>query len=499
MILLSRNVLIHPHSRRLQSSSASRVIISHIQPHKLLNTSSKNDSKRCITSTITNLSVSNSTGIGTDALGSNSSTTTNFKPSNRTLADQVLDDITPPSKFSAPANSRRRQHNNSIFPWRHSPHPLPRLTPNTVEEYEEGGEFGPRFPMRTMNVAERGFLWFHSVYVLGLARPWHYGSWRRELEDGFLSAFAMGLQGVLVDVYRAPISLEDDNSDDVKEAGSDDDIDNDNDNAYSVQIDHTISNPIQDSDDDRSSDAEDRHDTDKKAQEFLSENDDGGNRNSFQPEEGPILQDMLETNLQSIYHSAHSAAKSKLQIHLECQPKSAHLISLFSVPLLTREEVRQDPSLQNLYPDLYHKLLLKAMEEMERSDGRKTSLSWRDTYGEIREFVEDKVGNQDDEGVIQMTVVAQAVIECDEVFYVRDVESGEIVQGDDDGKMKEVLHQVRFEMVVDWDWQRREMHTGNWQITDWDDLLDGNIYYLWYDVQTIKGEWRVCKIMNSKH
>jgi len=99
-------------------------------------------------------------------------------------------------------------------------------------------------------------------------------------------------------------------------------------------------------------------------------------------------------------------------------------------------------------------------------------------YDEIREFVEDKVGKQDDEGVIQMTVVAQAVIECDEVFYVRDVGSGEIVQGDGDGKVNEVLHLVRFEMVVDWDWQRREMHTGNWQITDWDDLLDGNIYYL---------------------
>jgi len=480
MILLSRNVFINPHRRRLQSSSVGRIVLSHTQSqHKLVNTSINNDNKHCTTrSIITNPSISISTVIGPDTLRNNNSTTTNFAPSNTTLADQVLNDIQPPSKFSAPVNTRHKQHNNSIFPWRHSPHPLARLTPNTVEEYEEGGDFGPRFPMITMNVAERGFLWFHSVYVLGLTRPWYYRSWRRELEDGFLSAFAMGLQGVLVDVYRAPNSLEDDNRDDEKEAGIDDDSHNDNDNAYSVCIDHTIGNPNQDSNDNRSSNTEDRHDTDKKARAFVSEDDDNNNSNRSQSDEGPILQDMLETNLQSLYHSAHSTAKSKLKIHLECQPKSAHLISLFTVPLLTREEVRRTPSLQNLYPDLYHKLLLKAMEELERSNGQKTSLSWRHVYDEIKEFVEDKVGKQDDEGVIQMTVVAQAVIECDEVFYVRDVGSGEIVQGDGDGKVNEVLHLVRFEMVVDWDWQRREMHTGNWQITDWDDLLDGNIYYL---------------------
>lgn len=53
-----------------------------------------------------------------------------------------------------------------------------------------------------MTMAERALVWGQAVYVLGLRRPWGYGRWKRELEEGFLTAFAMGLQGVLVDVYR---------------------------------------------------------------------------------------------------------------------------------------------------------------------------------------------------------------------------------------------------------------------------------------------------------
>lgn len=332
-----------------------------------------------------------------------------------------------------------------------------------------------------MNFAERGIFRFGSLYLLGLNRPWHYKGWKSELEDGFLSAFALGLQGVLIDVYRAPTSYE---HDDESLDYTDDDISEDNDeddNAYIVYIDHTIDN---NSDDDPlRNDTADTKITRQKSTKTIPPplsqyNNDSNNDDRPDLEDKPNIHDMLETNLQSIYRSAHLATKSKLNIHLECQPKSAHLISLFTVPLITREEVTQTPSLQNLYPDLYRKLLSKTMEEIELSDGRSDGLSLRQVYAEMKEFVEDKVEKQDDVGVIQMTVVAQAVIECDEVFYVRDVESGAIVQGDDDGKIKEVPHLVRFEMVVNWDWQQGKLQTNSWQITDWDDLLDGNIWYL---------------------
>jgi len=336
--------------------------------------------------------------------------------------------------------------------------------------------------------------------VLGLRRPWGYGVWKRELEEGFLTAFAMGLQGVLVDVYRAPTSIEDEDEtgndkDDENEQGADDDHDYDDKNAYSVRMDRTIDTPIQDSDDNRRPSSTNEPTTSQKQKNTHKNTTNNTQTNTPKPtpktkqqppspnpssnDERPNLHDMLESNLQSLYHSAHSTAKSKLNIHLECQPKSASLVSLFTIPLLTRDEVTQDPSLRNLYPDLYQKLLLKAMDEMERTEGRNTSLSWRQVYGEMKEFVETKVANQEgEEGVVQMTVVAQAVIECEEVFAVRDVESGVVVQGDEDGEMREVQHLVRFEMVVDWDWQREELIIGNWQITDWDDLLDGNIWYL---------------------
>lgn len=473
MASISRNVIVQPLIRHLPLSSLGRIRPSNVQPHKFLYNTSDGGNKHSITLTDKN-------GIDSEMSLRRNPITMKFPPTNYALADQVFDDIPPSSRFSNPINMRHKQLNNTVFPWRHSPHNLPRLTPNTVEAYEEGGEFGPHFPMKGMNVAEQGFLWFHSVYVLGLRRPWLYARWRRDLEDGFLSAFAMGLQGVLTDVYRAPTSLEGDDKavDDGKNMGESDDEDN----AYNVRIDHTIEKLIESADDDPPNDSTDtiieKADEGYEAKKKTQFNKSAINDNDHQLEERPSIHNMLESNLQSLYHSAHAAAKSKLQIHLECQPKSAHLLSLFTVPLLTREEVRQTPSLQSLYPDLYHKLLVKAFEEMERSNGRNVSLSWRQVYEELKEFVDDKVGKQEDEGVIQMTVVAQAVIECDEVFYVKDVASGEVVQGDADGKMKQVLHLVRFEMVVDWDWQRQELQTGNWQITDWDDLLDGNIYYL---------------------
>ena len=89
-----------------------------------------------------------------------------------------------------------------------------------------------------------------------------------------------------------------------------------------------------------------------------------------------------------------------------------------------------------------------------------------------------------------ITIVAQVSIQCKEIFCVRDVDSGVVLQGCEDvQRPRDVTHLVRFEMVVrerlvdadsnveedeDGKWK---IEMGRWQITDWDDLLDGNVFF----------------------
>jgi hypothetical protein len=96
--------------------------------------------------------------------------------------------------------------------------------------------------------------------------------------------------------------------------------------------------------------------------------------------------------------------------------------------------------------------------------------------------MERKKNSVDNSPIMQMTIVAQVSIQCDEVFVVRDTETGDIVQGDANGNVNDVTHLVRFEIVVDMNAETGEVGIGNWQITDWDDLLDGNMFFSDYHV-----------------
>ena len=104
------------------------------------------------------------------------------------------------------------------------------------------------------------------------------------------------------------------------------------------------------------------------------------------------------------------------------------------------------------------------------------------------------------DGKAVITIVAQVSIQCKEIFIVRDIITGDVLQGVDDVEPRDVTHLVRFEMVLretlideddennddskkkqkgqysneDEDW---EIEIGRWQITDWDDLLDGNVFF----------------------
>ncbi len=86
----------------------------------------------------------------------------------------------------------------AIFPWRHSSQPLPRLIPNSIEFETQGGYIGPRLP--PFDAPFRGVVWLCSSVFLG-SGIFNYFEWKRRLEEGFQLAFAVAVQGLLMDVY----------------------------------------------------------------------------------------------------------------------------------------------------------------------------------------------------------------------------------------------------------------------------------------------------------
>ncbi len=106
----------------------------------------------------------------------------------------------------------------------------------------------------------------------------------------------------------------------------------------------------------------------------------------------------------------------------------------------------------------------------------------REAFRIFEEYANSRAHFNPDEGYAEMesTVIAQVLITCDEVFSVTDVETGMIMQGN--GKQQRVFHLVRLEVPVKEHISQDEgkplFEIGSWQIVDWDDLEDGNIWFI---------------------
>lgn len=102
-----------------------------------------------------------------------------------------------------------------LFPWRHSPHPLPRLIPpdesqdeikyNESEYFAKGGHLGPGWP-RPMPSWFQTACQANSMRLLGLPYssmliPWTRNAWLHDMEDAFCDAFGKGVNGLILDSY----------------------------------------------------------------------------------------------------------------------------------------------------------------------------------------------------------------------------------------------------------------------------------------------------------
>lgn len=382
-----------------------------------------------------------------------------------------------------------------IFPWRSSPDPLQRLVKPTkptrpdsdsdedeikfnarIEEYYEsdyftkGGPLGPGW-VSPCEPWFRGALYCNSMYLLGLSWPrilvpWTRRDWEHDMEWAFCNAFSNGVNGMIQDTYVLPQNDTADTDEGDSEADAQDDEGKD---SYDVDLNLTLE-PLP-------------------LEERSDEGGESNNKRTFSDREEEE-NSMLQGNLRQLYQSAKKHSHpSKVNIVLRTVPKSARIESMFPVFGLSRSLVEDHPNLRHTYRNLLKRLQAKHKEAVLAGKNRLNPIEVGTFIFDGMQEVMERAAKLSGDGKAAITIVAQVSIDCKEIFCVRDVESGEIIQGHGDPLPRDVTHLVRFEMVVteklldiekspdgpdegDWD-----LEIGRWQITDWDDLLDGNVFF----------------------
>ncbi|KAL3790564.1 hypothetical protein ACHAW5_006542 [Stephanodiscus triporus] len=386
-----------------------------------------------------------------------------------------------------------------IFPWRSSPYPLPRLVGPTMsrggggeegddpdrllhraigahhdgEYFARGGPLGPGWPS-PMEPWFRGALYLTSMNLLGLSwpyviMPWTRRDWERDMEWGFCHAFSNGVNGMIEDTYCTTSPDGDGVGPEKSETGTEQRLDDDGE-AYDVDVDISLDPLPPDEGGDGS----------------------GAASNDGEVSDGAIDDEhsMLQRNLRQLYEGARRHSHpSKVNIVLRTVPHSATIESMFPVFGLSRSLVEDHPYLRHTYRNYLKRLQAKHKEAVLAGKSRLNPVQVGSFIMDGLQEVMEGSARLSSDGKAVITIVAQVSIKCKEVFCVRDVESGDVIQGYGDARPRDVTHLVRFEMVVretlanaddsadiskEGEWK---LEIGRWQITDWDDIMDGNVFF----------------------
>ena len=194
------------------------------------------------------------------------------------------------------------------------------------------------------------------------------------------------------------------------------------------------------------------------------------NESSSQDEQFSMLQQSLRNLYQSARQHTHP---NKINIVLRTQPQSAVIESMFPVFGLSRSLVQNHPNLRHAYRNIAKEIQRKESEVGKKLDPIQVGKIVMNGFLTLMD--QSAKLSTDGKGVI--TIIAQVSIKCHEIFCVKDVDSGEMLQGD--GQARDVMHLVRFEIVLKENFEKGpwDMEIGRWQITDWDDLLEGNVWF----------------------
>jgi len=344
----------------------------------------------------------------------------------------------------------------AAFPWRHSPYPLPRLCLS-----DSSGIYEPAGP--------RGFVGLRSdpisrfIFKVWAARlmniPWLEivlapKSWETSLANNCAAAFRTCLGCLFSNIFRVPLQsivLKGETN-----FGCDPLVSYDSDTFHKNH-----------------SNLHSQADGDINVADELDVIDDA------------TLLQMLDSKLLDLYQQQKSkSSKPTLSVLLQTQVLSAKLENLHAIPLLTREIVQHNPDLRGSVQDIITHAVIKdqvqkksLLETIHSATEELEALSQKIIHCSSDSYADGSSFSVADENVLLYTIVAQITILCKEKFRTIDVLTGECVQGDRDANERIVPHLIRFERVTKYNTEKRKYFLGQWKITDWDDLLDGNIWY----------------------
>ncbi|KAL3933659.1 MAG: hypothetical protein SGBAC_010297 [Bacillariaceae sp.] len=308
---------------------------------------------------------------------------------------------------------QRTGGNKALFPWRSSNDIMGRLIPGSEEFQRKGYLLGGN--VMSSNPMFDQYATAYFFMGVPMSEMIFFQKWQEDLSENIAWAFSQTMSGILSNVYEQPfetLSKE-------RKLGFD------------------------------SSDTANTTDDD-------TESVSPGLSNDF-------LESMVEKKLRSLFEDAREYGKDQMQVRLDFKPKGrAHMVNLFVFPFLSRNLLKVQPSIKDKYTQVLDFMGTNPPDAMPI----------------YHEFVAD-FGER---GWTENTVIAQVLVPCEEVFWVKDLETGAIIQGVEDDTPRPVVHLVRMEMVVRskpsdgfLGFMPFEHEQGNWQMTDIDDLLEGNL------------------------
>ncbi|KAG7337062.1 hypothetical protein IV203_008194 [Nitzschia inconspicua] len=319
-----------------------------------------------------------------------------------------------------------------LFPWRHEEEPLPRLIPGTPDYETKGFLLGGNILSSSPNMDAL------ATEYLFLKVPWYNllffrRAWEADLVESMQWAFFQAVPAMLSNTFTVPFDKLVSSGDDTVEFSHE-----------SKRLVDDIPNGEQD-------------------------------KEEVQKQERPTgvtsqkaVERMVHPDLLQLYHTAREFGTESLRVRLEMKSTNEPpvLVNLFAFPFLSRSNHKKRKKKYNL-------LLDSIAESGGISSGGLSPDAMETVHGFMEEFSQT--------GKMESTVLCQVLIPCDEIFCVKDAETGRLIQGHADEKFRRVVHLVRFEQTVTAHWTNKggifpfRIEPGEWQITDIDDLLEGNL------------------------
>jgi hypothetical protein len=372
-----------------------------------------------------------------------------------------------------------------VFPWRTESYLLPRLVPGTLEHTKEG------LLLTSKSQALHGSSSLNAIVTsyMFLNVPWYDLFWISDVKDELSSsiswAFTHGVANLLSNLSSSSSSGISVSADSISTHRT-----NNNSTTCGIDFHKTL----------EFNNNNDHDDSDESNTPTNTTSTDSNNKtNTIQ------LQNMFQEKVVAHYESAisnfatkegnnddlcagsssssssssssnHPKKNQRLEVRLSMVPFKTEFITLYAIPYLSRRNAKSDPELLNFY---------REMLEMP-STKRASYLSHL-----RQEHLEYK-------GYMESTIIAQCVVWCEESFYVKEVTTGQILQGEENEQehndseekqndhstsitadSKKIPHLVRMEktVITKKDSNTESFHNvqEDWIITDIDDILGGNL------------------------